>query len=173
MRVSAKFFGLLLLTCVFVAAAPSTLWAQKQGGLILTTDPNATGTRLSGVLTIYYERLHNPFVRALADQCIVGEVNMFFFLRLATQKQIFGFSGLEQSHRDAKLCIEETTLQDAILRQFFRDKVVPLLATKGSASSPTAAFAVRSVTNVAQETQTGDFAGSLSMVIMDIEVAVK
>ena len=115
---------MLVVTLAILTAGVTGLWAAsevRQGGSPLTVDKTASGQKVTGVVTIYYEDLGNT-----GGRCGLSEVNMFFFMRLDSGGTQFGFAGSENSDpAAAPLCYEDVPAQQAIVEAFVETVAVP------------------------------------------------
>lgn len=126
------------------------------GSIPLTINPNASGTKLSGPLTIYYEMVAgNPL------GCFMDTRNMHFFIRLRKGSTLSGFSG----KGGGNVCLENVNGQEQIIMNFIATKVMPTLFP----DKPYATFALKSVDQIVED----DGNGSPVFYILDIEIAVK
>lgn len=159
MKTTKRFIPLLLLIVIILFSggiAYSGTSVETTGGLAITVDPNASGTKLFGPLTVYYERLDRT-------GCIYERTNMIFFVRLKKGTSIYGFSGRADS-----ICTEDTTSQEQAIRAFFANTVIPYLFP----TKPNAPFALKSVAQIVADDQI-NFGGSPYFTTLDIEIAVK
>lgn len=180
MRTSKKVLCLLLLAGVIIATAPSTLWgdsAVSTEGLLAALqdlgifDPNASGTKLSGPLTIYYQRVDSP------GACPSGsdhEVNMFFTLRLKKGGDLFAFAGEKETVAGDPLCyFADLVEQLEHIANFVRCTVVPAIFGGSCPATAPPAF-LKSATDITQDGQ--PLASGVDdpfYMSMEVELAVK
>jgi hypothetical protein len=142
--------------------------AKLEGFLTPYVVKDAPGTKLSGTLTIYYEKTgslcgnNDPFNPL---------TNMYFFMRLKKVDQVkltkvdepYGFSGAVQD-----ICYQSFDDQYAALSNFITKYVIPNVFF----NKPKATFKLKSVSNFAQDDQAVLW-GSPFFAMMDIELAVQ
>lgn len=165
-------------TLIFVAMAVLILFtsqsaladsevAKLEGFLTPYVVKDAPGTKLSGTLTIYYEK-----TALLCGDTFNPLTNMYFFMRLKKVDQVkltkvnepYGFSGAVQD-----ICYQSFDDQYAALSDFITKYVIPNVFF----NKPKATFKLKSVSNFAQDDQVYTFCPCLFFAMMDIELAVQ
>jgi|SRR5882724_7484706 len=152
-----------LLVGLTVTAAPGAMWADSDvivGGVVIPTDPNASGTKVTGAITIYFEDTasETPPVPA----CGIAEVNTFFVLKLKKGTNQYSFAGqLLSADVPGGVCFaEDQAVQMAAIRDFLGATVLraifglPSAVPICSATSSVPCYAIKTVTNIVQN---GDF----------------
>lgn len=165
--------GSLLLAGVILVASPATLWAESDAitGSFLPIDKNATGTKLFGPLSVYYEFVAlAPSGGTTPRGCIQFEVDMSFTMKLKKGATSYAFA----SPAPTRLCYERHD-EVAIIQAFFASTVIPAIFGCSQQPSPSLPpcppFALKAVTDLTQD-------GSPQVAppffaVMDIDLAVK
>lgn len=166
---------LCLLGAIVIVTAPATVRgdsaAPVQGVFSEILDPNASGTKLDGPLTIYYPII-SPGTPC-GDFDFV--VNMFFTLRLAKGNDLFAFGGEMTTAPDGEALCYFGHLEEQVqhIANFVQCTVVPaIFGNQGPVACPgTSALpvALKSVTDLTQDGQplaaTNSFYASMEITI--------
>lgn len=177
MSAGKRALGVLLVAVMTFAAAPSALWALGEvptpGALGIPVNPNASGTKVAGTLTLAYE------FTALGDDpiCASGiRMKVFAVLRLKKGVDLGTFSddivttitvpGPKKGTTITLtgICFEDFASQTTLVVNLIEDKVIPFFFP----SSPSASFEIKSVSGIVQTV-----GSPFESVSMDIEIAVK
>lgn len=188
----SKRFGILaVLLCGWMLATAGSAMAAAGGsketgtGTFLDTiiQPDATGTPVNGVVTIYYEPegvqgtgKNKKFIPV----CPVGDTatRMYYFMRFQFNGENHGFSSYT-----GNLCFSTgLTDQAAAVGGFVSSVVIPTLFP----STPTAPYAIKAVTNIVipvvarpptpqccADPLLGGFNGLMEFMVMDVTLAVQ
>jgi len=183
--------SVLLLAGMILAIAPSGLWATsavpEPGAIGIPIDPTATGTKVFGPLSVYYELEEVPLptkknqpdpLPPSASPCpsrIVVD-NMFVVVRLQNGtgknvvEKVFSRDFTKTSPVTLPICFENTAAQVDFVFDLITDQAMPFFF--GSAIQPCVltantppCWAVKSITNF--------LSSGTGAVSMDIELAVK
>ena len=167
-----------LLVGLTLATTPVAAWADSDvivGGVVIPVDKNATGTKVSGVITIYFEQTAATAI----PPCLIADVNMFFVLTLKKGTNSYSFAGqLLSADVLNGLCFsEDQATQFAAIRGFLGGTAVPAIFGYSSAvpvcsdTSGAPCYAIKGVDNIVQN---GDFQSPPPyFATADIELAVK
>jgi len=133
--------AVLVLVGVIVASTPRALWADSAilpGANIFGVDPNASGTKVTGPLAIYY-------LVTSTSACGSGlhQVDMFFVMRLKLGTDSFAFAPAGPT----QLCYENTNAQRTAIEGFITNTVIPLLFPQSTSPS----WGLKSVTDFHQD----------------------
>lgn len=169
-----------LLVGLILATAPVAAWADSDvivGGVVIPTDPNASGTKVTGVITIYFEQTASE--TPPSPPCGIAEVNMFFVLKLKKGTNLYSFAGqLLSADVSGGLCFsEDQASQFAAIRAFLGGTALRAIFDRPSAvpvcsdTSSVPCYAIKSVENIIQN---GDFQQPPPyFATADIDLAVK
>lgn len=161
-----KRFVLGLVLAVLLIAGVSPALAQRGsevGGVTIFDpylDPKASGTRLNGTLSIYYQ------VYQSNSPCSVGGplANMFITLRLNVGKALMTFEGSSLG-----ICYYDPNQQIVAIQDFITNQVIPLIPTL----FPGSPWKFRSVSNVVDGDITQICEPGYTSFFADIEIAVQ
>ena len=147
------FAVVLMALVVMLAVAPPPAGAEyeviKPGALFgAFFDPNWSGTKLSGSLSILYE-----FVAELGGGCTGVQVNMVFVLKLKKGNQDFVFGDRRETTPPpppggGPICAEDNLGQVATLVDFFLTAVMPQLFP--NVANPADSTRLKSLSNFTQ-----------------------
>lgn len=155
---ASLFLSLIVLAALFsVEQAVAARGCETTTGTIFDQwiNPQASGTKLYGTLTIYYQDLCD------SPNCCLGEgfqTKMFFVLRLTKGNQLYSFSGDSGTQY---LCYGDMDSQKDILFDFFETVVLPVVSP-GSTS-----FALKAVDQVVDTSAPDNFT------MLDLTIAVR
>ena len=126
---------IFLLLVVMLLATRQLALGQSESATVedfITVDDKASGVKVQGILTMYYEP-------ELTGRCrISNPAAKFFFMRVKKGKDLIPFSGdLSGEH----ICLADNFPQQAAIEEFVRDQVIPELFP----DTPLAPFALKSV----------------------------
>jgi hypothetical protein len=168
MNRTRRTLSVLLVVAVVFAIAPSPLWAVCEvptpGSIGIPVNPNASGTKLFGTLTIFYnitDICHINGTPSPACACDTQvKTQVFAVLKLQSGNTIATFSdGIT-----TPICFEDSSDQVTLIENLVQSQVLPFFFP----GQPGGTFQVKSLTNIVPN------AGSpTESVSMDVVLAVR
>jgi hypothetical protein len=159
MRNIGKAVSVLLMAAMIVTLVPGLLWAGAETGSggIIPTNPNASGTKVSGPVTIFYDVIED-----LTCDSVQRLTGISVVMALTKGNTLNTFSN-DFSLSAAAPCFPAIDTQISLITQFIQLVVIPILFP----ATPTASFEYKSATAPSPtQTPTADsFAVSLNVVI--------
>lgn len=158
--------ALLLLFGLTLPAVPAWADSQTATGSFLPINPNASGTKLSGPLTILFDP-------ATTGSCAAFDfpVNMFFIVRLKIGSNVWAFSGAKGSTPTVAICFSDVPKQIQVITDFFNSTVMAGLKSVGAVSPTAPAPELKSVTDMATQNQPQP--PPLLFTVLDVVLAVR
>ena len=140
-------------------------------GDVISINPNASGTKLTGPLTIYLPYSETPDY--YSANCWASGVpyksTMYFFIRLRKGSTLYPFSG-----QAPNICVADINQQQAAIKAYIQTVVIPNIFP----DNPNALFDLKNVDQMVMDSiNIRDINGNLvyqpPFTIMDIEIAVR
>ena len=158
MRFITSALGVVLVGAV-ISLTTSTLWAGTEvptpGALGIPVNPNASGTKVSGPLTIFYD------VRAVdLTTCDSGfQIQKFFVVMALTKGNALATFSAEQT---TPFCFFLVAPQVTFVQSFIAANVIPFFFP----ATPTATFEFKDVSNISASRTPTDTSTAVSMNVL-------
>src|SRR5882724_1677920 len=141
MGVVVRAVSVLLVALTVAGLAPAAAWAGTEtptpGALGIPVNPSASGTKLSGPLTIFYEVVDVP-----ATTCDTGsQVTRFSVVTVLTKGNTLATFSAESS---TPFCFLVVAPQVAFIQNLIADEIIPFFFP----ATPTAAFEFKDVSSI-------------------------